>query len=89
MLSPYVAFILPFVCTMHCLLQALEQDRYSLNLRLSQQLKMSDSYQEEIDSLRTQLANERQSILEQANAEYTGKITQLQKQVLLLTSKQA
>jgi len=63
------------------MLKALEQERYSLNMRLNQHQKMAASYEEELDGLRNQIASERVSIIVQANAEHSGKIAQLQRQV--------
>jgi len=62
-------------------MQALKQECYSVNMRLSQEMKYKDSALEEIESVKLHMTEEHQSAVAKLKAEHREKVNQLSKQV--------
>ena len=65
--------------------QALEQDKYSLQLKISQRNNLEAAYEEDIEILKMALSKEREKHQTQIDTEFAPKISSLNQQVCLQT----
>ncbi len=74
-------------CSLCCPLQELEQTNYSLKLSLERKDNMERTYEEEMESLKRALQQQKEAHSQFLENEHGSKISQLRKEVTIATQQ--